>query len=125
LYHTDAGEVLVAKNFGGGYSSSAMGMKSFFIKKALQAKGVPKDQAEMLADKLSNNPGLAESLKKLEENKEVKELFEKIQKEMEEKKKGGMPEEYAMMSAMSKYKEEIAKYREELAPLMELMMGNK
>ena len=44
---------------------------------------------------------------------------------MKEKKKSGMPEQYAMMAVMTKYKAEITKYREELAPLMELMMGGK
>lgn len=102
-----------------------MGMKSFFIKKALQMKGMPKEQAEMIAEELSKNPELAGQLKKLEENKEVKALFEKIQKEMEEKKKGGMPEQYAMMNIMTKYKDEIAKHKEELLPLMQLMGGMK
>jgi len=100
-----------------------MGIKSFFIKKALQMKGMPKDQAEAIATKLSENPELASKLKALEENKELKELFEIIQKEMEEKKKEGMPEQYAMMAVMAKHKEKITKHREELAPLMELMTG--
>ena len=100
-------------------------MKSFLIKKALQAKGVSKDQAELIADKIAADPTLAEKLKVLQENKEVKELFEKIQKEMEEKQKGGMPESYAMMAVMTKYKAEITKHRDELAPLMDLMMGAK
>lgn len=100
-----------------------MGIKSFLLKKTLQAKGVSKDQAEMLADKIAGDPAFAEKLKVLEQNKEVKALFENIQKEMEEKKKGGMPEQYAMMAVMTKYKSEIAKHREELAPLMELMTG--
>lgn len=102
-----------------------MGFKSFLIKKTLQAKGVSKDQATMIADKISANPELAGKLKTLQENKKVKDLFEKIQKETEEKKKSGMPEQYAMMAVMTKYKAEITKYREELAPLMELMMGGK
>ena len=98
-------------------------MKSFLIKKALQAKGVSKDQAEMIADKLDKDPSLATKLKALEDNKELKTLFENIQKEIEEKKKAGMPEQYAMMAVMTKHKETIAKYRDELGPLMELMMG--
>lgn len=102
-----------------------MGIKSFLIKKALQAKGVSKDQAEMIADKLAENPQLAEQLKVLQENKEVKELFEKIQKEMEALTKAGMPEQYAMMNVMAKYKDQIQKHREELAPLMQLMMGQQ
>lgn len=100
-----------------------MGIKSFLIKKTLQAKGVSKEQAEVIADKIANDPSLAEKLKVLQDNKEVKELFENIQKEIEEKTKGGMPEQYAAMSVMTKYKDQIAKHREELAPLMELMMN--
>ena len=102
-----------------------MGIKSFIVKKALQAKGIPAEQAEMIADKISNDPALAERLKKLQDNKEVTELFEKIQKEMEQKKKEGMPEQYAMMTVMTKYKTDIAKYRDDLAPLMELMMAQQ
>ncbi len=98
-----------------------MGIKSFFIKKTLQMKGVPKDQAEAIAQQLSENPELAASLKALESNTEVKALFETIQKEIEEKKKGGMAEMYAAVSVMEKHKAEIAKYRDELAPLMKLM----
>ncbi len=100
-----------------------MSIKSFLIKKALQAKGVSKDQAEAISDKLSANPELVEKLKKLEENKELKELFENIQKEVEEKKKSGVPEQYAMMSVMTKYKDKISKHRDDLLPLMELMGG--
>ena len=98
-----------------------MSIKSFFIKKTLQMKGVPKEQAEAIAKQLSENPELAKSLKALEDNKEIKELFEKVQKDIEEKKKGGMNEMYAAVSAMEKYKSEIAKHKEELAPLMQLM----
>lgn len=102
-----------------------MGIKSFLVKKALQAKGVSKEQAQNIADEIEKNPELAGKLKALQENKEVKTLFENIQKEMEEKKKGGMPEQYAMMAVMTKYKAEIAKHRDELAPLMQLMMGKQ
>lgn len=84
-------------------------------------KGVSKEQADKLADEISNNPQLAESLKSLEKNPEVKALFEKIQKEIEEKKKAGTNEMYAAVLVMGKYKSEIAKYREELAPLIALM----
>lgn len=112
-----------AKTGAEGYSEPTMGMKSFLIKKALQSKGVSKEQAELIADKLDKDPSLAAKLKSLEDNKELKALFENIQKEMEEKKKGGMPEQYAMMAVMTKYKDQIAKHRDELGPLMELMMG--
>ena len=98
-----------------------MSFKSFFLKKALQFKGVSKEQAEMLAKQIDENPGLVDSLKNLESNTEVKALFEKIQKEIEEKKKNGMADQYAMMMVMTKYQSEIAKYRNELAPLMEFM----
>ena len=84
-------------------------------------RGVSSDQAEMIAEKLSNNPEIAESLKALESNKEVKELFEKIQKEIEEKKKGGSPDVYASMLVMKKYQNEIIKHRDILEPLMRLM----
>jgi spermidine/putrescine-binding protein len=100
-----------------------MGIKSFLIKKTLQAKGVSKDQAELIANKISDDPAFAEKLKVLQDNKEVKELFEKIQKEMEQLKKEGKPEQYAMMMVMAKHKDQIIKYREELMPLMELMQG--
>lgn len=98
-----------------------MSIKSFLMKSALRAKGVSKDQAELLAEKLSNNPEIAESLKALESNKEVKELFEKIQKEIEEKKKGGLDEQYAAILVMGQYKNEVMKHREALTPLLSLM----
>ena len=98
-----------------------MSIKSFLLKTALRAKGVSKDQAEMISKQLSDHPELAESLKALESNKEVKALFEKITKEIEEKKKGGLDEQYATVLVMGKYKSEVMKYRDELAPLMSLM----
>lgn len=98
-----------------------MSIKSFLMKSALRAKGMQKEQAEMLAEKLANNPEIAESLKALESNKEVKELFEKIQKEIEEKKKSGLDEQYAAILVMGKYKDQVMKYREELMPLLQLM----
>ncbi|MCC6198684.1 hypothetical protein IT401_00490 [Candidatus Nomurabacteria bacterium] len=98
-----------------------MGIKSFLMKKALQMKGVSGDQAETIVKQLNDNPQLAESLKSLEKNPEVKALFETIQKEIEEKKKGGMNEMFAAVSVMEKYKSQVAKYRDELAPLMQLM----
>ena len=98
-----------------------MGFKSFITKKALQMKGVSSDQAEEIAKKLDENPELATSLKELESNKEVKELFEKITKEIEEKKKSGLGEQYAAVLVMGKYKSEIAKHRDALMPLMSLL----
>lgn len=84
-------------------------------------KGVSGDQAEAIAKAMEEHPEMAKSLKTLEDNKEVKGLLEKIQKEIEVKKKAGMPEQYAAVQVMGKYKSELAKYREELAPLMQLM----
>lgn len=98
-----------------------MGFKSFITKTALRAKGVSADKAAEIAEQLEKNPEIAESLKALEGNKEVKELFEKITKEIEEKKKNGLGEQYAAVLVMGKYKSEIAKHRDALAPLMNLM----
>lgn len=86
-------------------------------------KGVSKDQAERIAEELEKNPEIANKLKALESNKELKDLFEKIQKETEALQKSGMPDAYAQVQIMSKYKNEIIKYQEELAPLMQLMMN--
>lgn len=98
-----------------------MGFKSFLMKKTLQLKGVPKDQAEKIATELAEHPEMAESLKKLQSDPEVKELFENIQKEVEEKKKSGMQEMYATVQVMEKYKSQIMKHRDALEPLMRLM----
>jgi copper chaperone CopZ len=98
-----------------------MGFKSFITKQVLKMKGVSSEQAESIAKQLDENPELAKTLKSLEGNKEVKALFEKITKEIDEKKKGGMPEQYAAVLVMKKYQAEVMKYREELMPLMTLM----
>lgn len=98
-----------------------MGFKSYITKKALQMKGMSKDQAEQITKQLEDNPEIAESLKALEGDKEVKALFEKITKEIEEKKKAGTAEQYAAILVMNKYKAELMKHREALAPLMSLM----
>lgn len=98
-----------------------MGFKSFITKQVLRLKGMSSDQAGKIAKQLDENPEIAKSLKDLEGNKEVKELFEKITKEIEEKKKGGLGEQYAAVLVMGKYKAEIMKHREALEPLMGLM----
>lgn len=102
-----------------------MGLKSFVLKKVLgsKLKGMPEDQIDALVKKIEANPDLAKKLKGLEDNKEVKGLLEKIQKETEEKIASGMNPEMAQMAVMMKYKNEFIKHREALAPLMELM-GN-
>ena len=63
-----------------------MGFKKFITKQALRLKGVSADQADKISKQLDENPEISESLKTLESNKEVKELFEKITKEIEKKK---------------------------------------
>lgn len=98
-----------------------MGFKKFITKKALQMKGIKGDQAESIAKQLDENPEIVEALKGIDSNKEVKALFEKITKEIEDKKKGGLDEQYASVLVMSKYKKEIMKHRDELEPLMHLM----
>jgi len=98
-----------------------MGFKSYITKKALQMKGMSKDQAEQITKQLEDNPEIAASLKALEGDKEVKALFEKITKEIEEKKKAGTAEQYASIIVMNKYKAELMKHREALAPLMSLI----
>lgn len=98
-----------------------MGFKKFITKQALRMKGVSADKAEEISKQLDENPEIAQSLKALEGNKEVKELFEKITKEIEAKKKTGLGEQYASVLVMGKYKAEIMKHREALEPLMGLM----
>jgi len=101
-----------------------MGIKQFFIKQALKMKGMKGDEAEKMAEQIANNPELVASMKKMEENKELTSLFKKIQEEIEEKKKT-LPEQYAQMAVITKYKYQIAKYKDDLAPLMQLLMGQK
>lgn len=84
-------------------------------------KGVPKEQAEAMADQLEAHPELVEALKQIESNPELKALMEKIQKEIEEKTKGGMDNMMASAGVMMKYKNELAKHRDLLEPLMMLM----
>ena len=84
-------------------------------------KGVSKDQADAIAEQMEKNPELVEAMKAIESNSELKALVEKIQKEIEEKVKGGMDQMYASILVMGKYKSEIAKYRAELMPLLALM----
>ncbi len=102
-----------------------MSIKSFLTKKALQMKGVSAEQAENIAKQIDNNPELVAAMKALDSNKEVKELFEKIQKEVQEKTKSGTPDVYASVLVMGKYKSEIAKHRTVLEPLMRLMQSQK
>lgn len=104
-----------------------MGLKSFLIKKAIgsKLKGLSDDQIDHLVKEIEANPEMVKSLKALEDNKEVKSLLEKVQKETEEKIAGGMNAEMAQMSVMMKYKDDFVKHREALMPLMQLMGGVK
>ena len=96
-------------------------IKEFFIKQALKLKGVKGDQAEAIASQIANNPELLNAIKKIEENKEAKTLFETIQKEMDEKTKNGMDQTMAMMGVMMKHKAAIAKHRDLLEPLVGIL----
>ena len=100
-----------------------MGIKTFLTKAVLRAKGVKGEEAEKIAQMMESNPELMASMQELEKNKELKALFENIQKEIDAKKKEGMPEMYAMMNVMSKYKDQVRKYQAELAPLMQIMQS--
>jgi vacuolar-type H+-ATPase subunit C/Vma6 len=95
--------------------------KQFLTKSVLRLRGMPKEQAEAMAEAIASNPELAAQLKKIEENPEIKDLMEKIQKEIEEKTKNGMDQMMASAGVMMKYKNELAKHREVLEPLMMLM----
>ncbi len=95
------------------------------MKQALKFKGIPTDQAEAIAKQMDEHPELLEQFKKLEDNKELKQLFEKIQKETEDKIAGGMDATMAQMGVMMKYKNEVAKYQAELMPLFQLMQHMK
>lgn len=67
--------------------------KKFLIKKMLKKQGVPEEQQEMVLTMMEKDP----------------DLFKKIAKEIEEKKKGGMNEMYASMAVMKKYQAQIQK----------------
>lgn len=98
-----------------------MSIKSFILKSTLRARGVSKEQAEAMAQKLEENPELVAAMQAMEANPELKALLEKVQKEVEEKTKNGMDQMMASAGVMMKYKNELAKYRDLLAPLMTLM----
>jgi hypothetical protein len=70
-----------------------MSIKSFFLKQMLKMKGVPEEQIEMITKMMEKDP----------------ELFKKIAKEIEEKKKAGKDEMSAAMEVMRKYQGDIQK----------------
>lgn len=70
-----------------------MGIKSFFIRKAIerQMKDMPAEQRELFIKLFEENPA----------------FFEKIAKEVKEKKKNGQDEMLATVSVMKKYQSEM------------------
>ena len=70
-----------------------MGIKGFFTRKMMeqQLKNLPKDQRVLFTRMFEENP----------------ELFEKIAKEVKEKKKGGQDEMLAAAAVMRKYQPEM------------------
>lgn len=70
-----------------------MGVKGFFLRKVIenQMKHLPKDQREMFIRLFEENP----------------KLFEKIAKEVKEKKRAGQDEMLAAAAVMQKYQSEI------------------
>ena len=70
-----------------------MGVKSFFVRKAIerQMKDFPEEQREMFIRLFEENP----------------ELFEKIAREVKEKKKAGQDETLAAVSVMKKYQADM------------------
>jgi hypothetical protein len=98
-----------------------MSIKSFFIKKALQLKGVSKDQADMMAEAMEKNPAMMEAFKKMNEDPKLMVLLKKIQDETDQKIKNGMDSTMATMGTLSKYKNELAQYRDLLEPISMLL----
>lgn len=98
-----------------------MSIKTFIIKNALKLKGVPKEQVDLMVEKIEQNPDLVNKLKHLQENKELMAILEKIQKATEEKTKQGMDQMMATMLVMKEYAREIEPYKNDLLPLMSLI----
>ena len=69
--------------------------KNFLLKQMLkkQLKGIPEAEQDRIIGIIEKNP----------------DLFTKIAHEVDEKKKGGMPQHDAMMSTMKKYQAELQK----------------
>lgn len=99
-----------------------MSIKKFFLKQALKWKGgVSGDQADKIAEMFDKNPEMVDALKKIEDNPELKKLFEKIQADMAEQVKKGAHESILAQTIMLKYQKDLAKYGPELVPLFTLM----
>lgn len=98
-----------------------MSIKSFFVKKALQMKGVSKEQAEQMAEMIEKNPAMMEAFKKMNEDPKLMALLKKIQDETEQKTKNGMDSTMATVGTLAKYKNELAQYRDLLEPISMLL----
>jgi len=98
-----------------------MSIKTFFVKKALQMKGMSKEQAELLSSEIEKNPQLMEAFKKMNEDPRLMALLKKIQEETEQKTKNGMDSTMATMGTLAKYKNELAQYRDLLEPISLLL----
>jgi hypothetical protein len=99
-----------------------MSIKKFFLKQALKWKGgVSGDQAEKMAEMFDKNPEMVDALKKIEDNPELKKLFEKIQADIEEQVKKGAHESILQQTIMRKYQPQLMKYGPDLMPLFEMM----
>ena len=98
-----------------------MSIKSFFVKKALQMKGVSKEQAEQMAEMMEKNPAMMEAFKKMNEDPKLMALLKKIQDETEQKTKNGMDSTMATVGTLAKYKNELAQYRDLLEPISMLL----
>lgn len=97
-------------------------LKRFLIKQALKLKGgMSGKQADQIAEMLEKNPELLQAMKKIEDNPELKKLFEMIQKEVEEHVKKGGNEAILSQVIMQKYQHKLAKYGPELMPLFQIM----
>lgn len=97
-------------------------IKKFLLKQALKWKGgVSGDQADQIADMIDKNPELLQAMKKIEDNPELKKLFETIQKEIEEHVKKGGNEAMLSQVIMQKYQHKLAQYGSDLMPLFQIM----
>ena len=77
-----------------------MGVKDFFLSQMLkrQLKKVPEGQRDVIEKMIKNNPA----------------FFEKLAKEINEKKKAGMDETMATMLIMKKYQSEFQKLAKDM-----------
>ena len=97
-------------------------IKKFLLKQALKWKGgMSGEQADKVAEMFDKNPELLQAMKKIEDNPELKKLFETIQKEIEEHVKKGGNEAVLSQVIMQKYQHKLAQYGSDLMPLFQVM----